>query len=71
LENVSQEEVVLSQKGTLVKKYIFIKYRKQVMFFIKIFKNSNYKKYFFYFSKLHRFFFFKFIGILKKIEGLK
>ena len=71
LEDLSQEEVVLSQRGTLIKKYIYLKYKKYITPIIKTFKSSYYKKNFYYISKIHRVLFFKFIAILKRIEGLK
>ena len=68
---LSYEETVLSQKGTLIKKYIYKKYRKNVKLLIKFFRTNTYKKYFYRFSKLHRWSIFKIIGILKRFEGIK
>lgn len=70
-EELSYEETVLSQKGTLIKKYIYKKYRKNVKLLIKFFRTNTYKKYFYRFSKLHRWSIFKIIGILKRFEGIK
>ncbi len=71
VEEVSIEETILSQRGTLVKKYIFRQYKKNIKKLIKIFRHRWYKKFFYTFSKLHRWSFFKMIGILKRIKGVK
>lgn len=71
IEILSEEDVVLSQKGTLIKKYIFKKHKKKFLKLIKVFKSKIYKKYFFSFSKYHRYFFSKLMGITKRYEGLK
>jgi coenzyme F420-reducing hydrogenase beta subunit len=71
VEEISNDETIFSQKGTIQKKYIFIKYKVLIRLLVKIFKSKYYKKYFFYFSTLHRKIFFKLISFLKKIQGLK
>lgn len=71
IEILSQEDAILSQKGTLIKKFILKKYKNKFLKLIKIFKSEIYKKYFFSFSKYHRYFFSKLIGIIKRYEGLK
>jgi coenzyme F420-reducing hydrogenase beta subunit len=71
IEILSQEDGVLSQKGTLIKKYILKKYKKRFLKLIKIFRSEFYKKYFFNFSKYHRYFFSKLISIIQRYKGLK
>lgn len=71
IELLTTEEAVLSQKGTLIKKYILMKYKKFFKLLIKLFRTNIYKQYFFKISKYHRWIWGKTMGILKKYEGLK
>ena len=71
IEVLSTGDAILSQKGTLIKKYIFKKHKKKFLRLIKIFRSNFYKENFFNFSKYHRFFFSKLMGILKRYKGLK
>jgi len=71
IEFITYDEVILSQKGTLIKKHLYGKYKKQIRFVRKYIKSNIYKKYFFYFSSFHKFIIIKMIAILKKIEGLQ
>jgi len=70
IELLSSKDAVLSQKGTLIKKYIFKKYRKKFLKLMKLFRSTLYKKYFFSFSRYHRYFFSKLIGVIKRYEKL-
>lgn len=71
IELLTTEEAILSQKGTLQKKYILMKYKKFFKLLIKLFRTNIYKKYFFKVSRYHRWIWGKTMGILKKYEGLK
>jgi len=71
IENLSIDETILSQKDTLIRKVIFRKYSKLVLFMVKLIRTDFYKKYFFRISSLHNFILYKILGILKRIEGLK
>jgi len=70
VENVTDDDIINSQKGTLRKKYIYLKYRKLFSFLVTVFKSKYYKHYFYTFSSLHRFVFFKIIGALKRFEDI-
>jgi coenzyme F420-reducing hydrogenase beta subunit len=63
-EFLTQKEVIDSQKYTLVKKDIYLKNKNIIKFFIRIFKTELYKNNFYYFAKLHHWFFRTIIKIL-------
>lgn len=71
IETISHQEVILSQLGTLQKKYIFFKYKPFFRLLRKIFRSNIYKKYFFIISKKHRWMLGKTIGLLKRFEGVR
>jgi coenzyme F420-reducing hydrogenase beta subunit len=71
IELLTEEEVIVSQKGTVQKKYILIKYKKFFKLLIKLFRTNIYKQCFFKVSRYHRWIWGKTMGILKRYEGLK
>lgn len=71
IELLTLEDAVLSQKGTLQKKYILMKYKKSLKLLINFFRKEEYKKIFYKISKCHRWIWSSTIGILKRYEGLR
>lgn len=69
VETLTSDETIFSQKGTLIKKYIFRKYRKKWMKLIKLFRTKFYTNNFYYFSFIHRYVIFITIKILYKLRG--
>lgn len=70
-EEISRDEVILSQKGTIIKKYFFKQHRKSIRILRKIFITDLYKTFFYKFSKIHIWVIFKVIRILKQRKGIE
>ncbi len=71
IELLNSDEVVLSQKVTLVRKHLFKKYRIGESLIIKMIRTSYYKKMYYRISTLHRKIFFKIIAIAKRFQREK